>query len=110
MSIANTHFAKCVVCRLKVASHKMQCFVYTKCLSSLLKEKKKLDPWVRKIKPEKIENFVDELETELRKFSPLGFSELIKCTGMTNVTNRIFPKIRLSRRQFEFAKSPGQRC
>ena len=73
-------------------------------LNLSIKRKEKVKPWVRKIKPEKIEHFVDELETELRKFSPLGLSELIKC--MTNVTNRIFPKSRLSRRQFEFAKKP----
>ena len=67
-----------------------------------IKRKQNVRPWVRKIKPEKIENFVDELETELRKFSPFGLSELIYC--MTNVTNSNFPNSRLSRKQFEFAK------
>ena len=38
------------------------------------------------------------------KFSPVGLSELINC--MTNVTNSNFPKSRLSRKQFEFAKKP----
>ena len=46
-------------------------------LNLSIKRKEKVRPWVRKIKPEKIENFVDELETELRKFSPLGSLELI---------------------------------
>ena len=71
-------------------------------LNLSIKRKEKVKLWVRKLKLEKIENFINELETELRKFFPLGFSELIK--SMTNATNRIFPKSRLSRRQFEFAE------
>ena len=57
-----------------------------------LKRKNTRRPLIRKILPEKIENFLNELDSTLKKNVPTNISDLTTC--MTKVTNNLFPKTR----------------
>ena len=69
-----------------------------------LKRKNTRRPLIRKILPEKIENFLNELDSTLKKNVPTNISDLTTC--MTKVTNNLFPKTRQSRNQYKSAKKP----
>ena len=64
-------------------------------------------PMVRKILTNKIENFVEELDKNLQKhfrddLTHKNINELINC--VKTVTDNIFPKTRVSRKQFKIEK------
>ena len=66
-------------------------------------------PMVRKILTNKIENFVEELDKNLQKhfrddLTHKNIDELIN--SVKTVTDNIFPKTRVSRKQFKIAKNP----
>ena len=61
-------------------------------------------PLMRLIKPHLIESFVEELNSNLTSLYSLDMAELINCLSM--VTDKHFPKIRLFRKQYKFAKKP----
>ena len=64
---------------------------------------------VRKILTNKIENFVEELDNNLQKhfrddLMHKNITELINC--VKTITDNIFPKTRVSRKQFKIAQNP----
>ena len=66
-------------------------------------------PMVRKILTNVIENFLEELDKNLQKhfrddIMHKNINELINC--VKTVTYNIFPKTRVSRKQFKIAKNP----
>ena len=71
-------------------------------LNFAVKRKQALRLWVRKISSQHIDSFVGDLDSEVAAVNPLDFSDLLTC--LTKVTNNFFPKSRLSRRQFIYAK------
>ena len=59
-------------------------------------------PLIRIIKPRLIENFVEDMNSKLQSLETPNFEKLTKV--LTDIVNKHFPKTKLSRKQFNFAK------
>ena len=61
-------------------------------------------PLIRIIKPHLIENFVEDINSKLQSLEAPNFEKLTNV--LTDIVNKHFPKNKLSRKQFNFAKKP----
>ena len=66
------------------------------------KRKDKNRPLIRIIKPHLFENFVEDINFKLQSLEAPNFEKLTKV--LTDIVNKHFPKTKLSRKQFNFAK------
>ena len=57
---------------------------------------------IRIIKPHIIENFVEDVNSKLQSLGAPNFEKLTNV--LTDIVNKHFPKTKLSRKQFNFAK------
>ena len=57
---------------------------------------------IRIIKPHLIENFVEDINSKLQSLGAPNFEKLTNV--LTDIVNKHFPKTKLSRKQFNFAK------
>ena len=73
-------------------------------LQHKINEKDESRHLVRLIKPHLIESFVEELNSNLTSLHSPDMAEIINCLSM--MTDKHFPKIKLSRKQYKFAKKP----
>ena len=48
-------------------------------LKFVITRKEALRPWVRKISPQHIDSFVEDLDSELTAINPIDFSDLLTC-------------------------------
>ena len=71
-------------------------------LNHKINKKDENRPLIRLIKPHLIEGFVEELNSSLQNLHTLHITELFNC--LSKLTNKQFPKIKLSRKQYKFAK------
>ena len=68
------------------------------------KRKNENRPLFRIIKPHLIENFVEDINSKLQSLEAPDFEKLTNVS--TDIVNKHFPKTKLSRKQFNFAKKP----
>ena len=68
------------------------------------KRKDENRPLIRIIKPHLIENFVDDINSKLQSLEAPNFEKLTNV--LTDIVLKHFPKTKLSRKQFSFAKKP----
>ena len=68
------------------------------------KRKDENRPLIRIIKPHLIENFVDDINSKLQSLEAPNFEKLTNV--LTDIVHKHFPKTKLSRKQFSFAKKP----
>ena len=68
------------------------------------KRKDENRPLIRIIKPHLIENFVEDINSKLQSLEASNFEKLTNV--LTDIVNKHFPKTKLSRKQFNFAKKP----
>ena len=68
------------------------------------KRKDKNRPLIRIIKPHLIENFVEDINSKFQSLEAPNFERLT--IVLTDIVNKHFPKTKLSRKQFNYAKEP----
>ena len=68
------------------------------------KRKDENRPLIRIIKPHLIENFVEDINFKPQSLEAPNFEKLTNVS--TDFVNKHFPKTKLSRKQFNFAKKP----